>query len=113
MTTLTPDLALVVAERFRVLGEPMRLRLLDALRRGERTVGDLMEAVETGQANCSRHLQLLHAHGFVARRREGTRVLYRIADPAVFDLCDLMCGRLEATAEHRRSTLRSARRARA
>ena len=84
--------AALVAERFRTLGEPMRLRLLQALREGERSVGELVEEVGAGQANVSKHLQLLHRMGFVQRRKEGTTALYRIADPNVFRLCELVCG---------------------
>jgi DNA-binding transcriptional ArsR family regulator len=94
-----------VAERFRVLGEPTRLRLLDAMRLGERSVGDLVEVMGTGQANVSKHLRLLHAAGLAGRRREGTTVYYHLADPSVFQLCDLVCGRLEATHERRRKAL--------
>ena len=103
---LTPDAIDLVAERFRTLGEPTRLRLLNALRTGERSVGDLVADLGTSQANVSKHLQLLHAAGFVARRREGTTVYYQLADPTVFKLCDLVCGRLEDHLDRRRRALR-------
>jgi DNA-binding transcriptional ArsR family regulator len=102
---LSPDALELVAERFRTLGEPTRLRLLDALRKGERSVGTLVEVLGTGQANVSKHLQLLHAAGFVGRRREGTTVYYHLADPTVFKLCDLVCGRLEDHLDRRRRAL--------
>ncbi len=92
MAKLTPELMDIVAERFRVLGEPMRIRILDALRQRERTVGDLVAATGATQANISKHLTLLHRLGFVARRKEGTHVFYRVDDPDVFSLCDLVCG---------------------
>ncbi|HET9066607.1 MAG TPA: metalloregulator ArsR/SmtB family transcription factor [Gemmatimonadales bacterium] len=92
MAKLTPELMDIVAERFRALGEPMRIRILDALRHRERTVTDLVEATGATQANVSKHLTLLHRLGFVARRKEGTRVFYRVDDPDVFELCDLVCG---------------------
>jgi len=89
-----------VAERFRVLGEPARLRVLDALRQaGELTVTQLVEVTRLGQANLSKHLQLLHAAGFVSRRREGLYVWYALADPGTAALCDLMCERLDREAE--------------
>lgn len=94
-----------IAGRFKVLGEPSRLRILNALRQGERTVNELVEELDLGQANVSRHLSLLRRHGMVARRREGIRRPYRIADPAVFELCDLMCGRIEADLEERRRAM--------
>lgn len=102
---LSPDAIELVAERFRTLGEPTRLRLLDALRKGERSVGELVEVLGTGQANVSKHLQLLNAAGFVGRRREGTTVYYHLADPSVFKLCDLVCGRLEDHLDRRRRAL--------
>lgn len=92
-----------VAERFRVLGEPARLRVLDALRQGgELTVTQLVEVTRLGQANLSKHLQLLHAAGFVSRRREGLYVWYALADPGAAALCDIMCERLDREAEARR-----------
>lgn len=90
--SLTPDRARIIAERFRVLGEPMRLKLLHALQAGERSVGDLVESTGAGQANVSKHLQLLYHQGFVERRKEGVTTFYRIADPHIFDLCEMVCG---------------------
>jgi DNA-binding transcriptional ArsR family regulator len=102
---LTPELLELIAERFKALAEPARLRLLVALREGEKTVGELMEATGLGQANVSKHLQLLHASGYVNRRKDGLFVHYSLADPDVFTLCDLMCGRLQAQAAEHRSVL--------
>ena len=88
-----------VAERFRLLGEPARLRILNALRENrELTVTQLVELTALGQANLSKHLQLLHAAAFVSRRREGLYVWYAIADQETIELCDLMCARLEREA---------------
>lgn len=106
MVELTERTADVIAERFRALAEPMRLRLLNALRRGERSVGDLAEETGAGQANTSKHLQLLLQQGFLERRKEGTTTWYRVADPAVFELCSLVCGGLEEGIERRRKLLR-------
>lgn len=91
---LTVPLMEKIADRFKVLGDSNRLRILNALRPGERSVSDLVEATELGQANVSKHLQILHSHGFVGRRKEGLYSLYCLADDDVFTLCDLMCGRL-------------------
>jgi ArsR family transcriptional regulator len=88
----------LVAGRFRALAEPARLHLMSALRDGEQTVGELVEATGLGTANVSKHLQLLHAAGFVTRRKEGLHVYYGLAGEDVFQLCDIMCGRLEAEA---------------
>jgi ArsR family transcriptional regulator len=86
----------VVAERFKALGEPARLRILDALRAGELAVGALAERTGLNQANLSKHLQMLHGLGFVTRRKDGLFVYYGLANGDVFLLCDIMCGRLPA-----------------
>jgi DNA-binding transcriptional ArsR family regulator len=103
---LTRELVGLVSERFRALGEPARLEILQALRGGERTVSELVEATGLGQANASKHLQLLHGLGFIVRRKEGQYVYYRLADEQVFRLCEIMCGRLEAEAAERQTLLR-------
>lgn len=105
--TLTPDLMELVAERFRALGEPARLQLLWTLQRGEHTVYELVEETGLGQANVSKHLQLLYSLGFVTRRKEGLHVYYALADANVFKLCDIMCGRIEAEVEGRRRKVAS------
>lgn len=88
-----------VAERFRVLGEPARLRIMNALRsHRELTVSQLIDTTQLGQANLSKHLQLLHGAGFVARRREGLYVWYSLADIGAAALCDAMCARLDREA---------------
>ncbi|MGH7468070.1 MAG: ArsR/SmtB family transcription factor [Longimicrobiales bacterium] len=94
MSKLTPELMNMVAERFRALGEPARLRILDALRAGELTVSQIMVEAELSQANVSKHLHLLHSLGFVSRRKEGLFVYYALADRDPFRLCDIICGRL-------------------
>ncbi|MEX0893858.1 MAG: metalloregulator ArsR/SmtB family transcription factor [Gemmatimonadota bacterium] len=95
----------LVAVRFKVLGEPMRLRILNALREGERTVSELVQITGAGQANISKHLNLLHRNGLVERRKEGLNVFYRIADAGVFRLCDIICDSLEADITDRMRTL--------
>ena len=105
MTRLTSEQIALVAERFRVLGEPVRLELMNALRTGERTVGELVEETGLGTANVSKHLQLLHGSGFVTRRKEGLYVHYGLASEDVFRLCDIMCGRIAAETQARRRVL--------
>ena len=98
-----PDAALMrIAERFRALSEPVRLRLLNCLMDGEKTVTQLVEAARTGQANVSKHLAVLRQAGMVATRREGLNTLCSISDPAVHQLCEIMCSRLKA--EHEEMT---------
>jgi DNA-binding transcriptional ArsR family regulator len=86
----------LVAERLRVIGEPMRIKLLCSLRDsdGGMTVGELVEAVNASQQNVSKHLAVLHQAGVLSRAKEGTRVRYRIVDDSVFTLCDHVCGAL-------------------
>lgn len=92
---LSDPLIELIAHRFRVIGEPLRIKLLDHLRDGEASVGELTEALGANQQNVSRHLAVLHGAGIVARRKRGTRTLYSIADPTVFALCETVCGALE------------------
>jgi DNA-binding transcriptional ArsR family regulator len=90
-----PDpLVELIAQRFRVIGEPMRIKLLDRLREGAATVGELQEAVGASQQNVSKHLGVLHQAGIVSRTKEGTAVRYAIADDSVFALCEQVCGGL-------------------
>jgi DNA-binding transcriptional ArsR family regulator len=84
----------LIAQRFRVLGEPMRIRLLDRLRAGEASVGELRAALGASQQNLSKHLGILHDAGMVSRTKRGNRTVYAISDPGVFELCDQVCGGL-------------------
>ena len=106
-TRLTPGALALVGEQFKVLGEPARLEILHALRGGERTVTALVEQTGHGQGNVSKHLQVLYAHGFVTRRKDGLHVRYALADRSVFRLCDIMCGRLDRHIAARRGLLAS------
>jgi len=106
--SMSPELLTLVAERFKALADPARLRLLNALRPGERTVGELVEETELSQANVSKHLAQLHTLGFVRRRKEGLFVYYSLADKDIFRLCDVMCGRIEAELRDREKILRPA-----
>jgi ArsR family transcriptional regulator len=93
---LPEDLAELIARRFRALSDPLRVRILDLLRDQELSVTALAEQLGAGQQNVSKHLALLTDSGMLARRKEGNRVYYRIADEAVFTLCEQVCGSLQA-----------------
>ena len=95
----------LIATRFRALSEPVRLRLLNTLMQGERSVTQLVEASGTGQANVSKHLSVLREAGMVAMRREGLLTICSIADPAIIQLCDIMCAKLKAEHEERAKAL--------
>jgi DNA-binding transcriptional ArsR family regulator len=85
----------LVARRFAVLAEPMRLRLIQALFDGEMNVNALVEETGGTQANVSRHLQTLTQAHVLSRRKEGLQVFYAICDPSIYKLCELVCGSLE------------------
>jgi DNA-binding transcriptional ArsR family regulator len=88
-----PDpLVELVAQRFRVLGEPMRIKLLDLLRESDATVGELQHALGASQQNVSKHLAILHDAGMVSRTKDGNHSRYSISDPGVFELCEQVCG---------------------
>ena len=106
---LGPDMLRAVADRFKVLAEPARLSVLNELRSGARSVTDLIDATSLSQANLSKHLQVLHAHGFVSRRRQGLFTIYELADRSVFQLCDMMCGQLKRQASDQITRLRAVR----
>lgn len=85
----------MIADRFKALSEPIRLKLIIQLETGERNVSELVESLGATQANISRHLQTLTDTGIISRRKEGQRAFYHISDPAVFDLCQVVCGSLK------------------
>ncbi|HYE85218.1 MAG TPA: metalloregulator ArsR/SmtB family transcription factor [Vicinamibacterales bacterium] len=92
---LAPETLEAVADRFKVLAEPARLSILNALRSGPLSVTTLIDETGLNQANLSKHLQLLYTHGFVERTRSKSWVYYSLADRSVFTLCDIMCGQLD------------------
>ena len=95
-----------IAERFKALSEPSRLEILHALKGGELTVTEILETTGFGQANVSKHLQLLYSAGLVDRRKNGVSIYYRLADADVLRLCELMCGRLERETAARKRIFR-------
>ncbi|EKQ70067.1 putative transcriptional regulator [Leptolyngbyaceae cyanobacterium JSC-12] len=96
-----------LAEYFSVLGEPMRLRILNLLRDGEKCVQDLVEATETSQANVSKHLKVMVQAGIVSRRTEGTQAYYSVEDELIFELCNLVCDRLARRIEQQARKFRA------
>jgi ArsR family transcriptional regulator len=84
----------MIADRFKLLSEPMRLKILHVLWDGELPVGDIISATGALQANISKHLGLLQQAGLVSRRKEGLNVYYRIADETIFELCEVVCNSL-------------------
>jgi len=111
MQELPPEALKEVSVYFQALAQPARLQLLNLLRGGDRSVGELAGLCGFTAANVSRHMALLTRQGLVEREGRGTSVYYRIADPAVYALCDLVCDsisrRLERTASRRRAFART------
>lgn len=93
---MSPAMLELVAEQFRALSEPSRLRLMSVLFAGEHTVSELVAASELSTANVSKHLAVLHQAGWVERRKVGVTVRYSLQDPRARALCELMCDRVQA-----------------
>lgn len=90
------DLAEMIAARLRVIGDPNRIRILDLLREEELSVAQLTERLGTSQQNASKHLGILLQAGILARRKDGTSSFYRVVDDGVYQLCEQVCGGLQA-----------------
>jgi DNA-binding transcriptional ArsR family regulator len=95
LSPIPDELVELIARRFRLLSEPMRIRLFDRLRDGEATVHQLADELGSSQQNVSKHLTLLADAGVLARRKKGTCVYYRLADEDVLALCEQVCGSVE------------------
>jgi DNA-binding transcriptional ArsR family regulator len=103
-----PKLIPFVASRFKALGDPGRLAILAVLLGGERSVSEIVSATGRTQPNVSQHVAALARAGFVARRREGNRVFYRVIDPCVSEICDAVCKGLAARAREERGWMKAA-----
>lgn len=109
----------LAAARFRAMGEPTRLKILERLFRSPASVGEILESVGSTQANVSKHLGVLRAGSLVRSRKEGNRIVYSIADPSLERICAVVCdavsrdARTEAEAVNgRRPRLRASSRSR-
>ncbi len=109
---MTPEALELVAVRFRAMGEPLRLRILQQLETGERSVSALGETIGSTQPNVSKHLRVLQDAGLVERRQQGNSAYYSIADEMVFELCDMICSRLRERLEAQVGALNGRTRAR-
>ena len=102
-----PEVVQQVSDYFSVLGEPMRLRILNLLRDGEKCVQDLVEATNTSQANVSKHLKVMLQAGILTRRSKGTLAYYSVEDELIFELCNLVCDRLASRIEQQAQHFRA------
>ena len=93
----------MIANRFRILSDPMRLKILHTLGEAEMNVSDLVEATGAGQANVSKHLGVMLDAAIVSRRKEGLNSFYKVSDETIFELCDVVCARLKEQLESRRA----------
>lgn len=91
---MSPAALAKLAGVFKILGDGSRLALLQELKEGERTVGELVELTGQGQATVSKSLKMMSEAGLLERKKEGVRVFYRVEDRLVYDLCELVCGKL-------------------
>lgn len=104
-TNLTDEALEMIATRFKLLADLMRLKILHTLGKTEMTVSELVAATRGGQANISKHLAALLDAGMVSRRKEGLNAYYSIADETIFDLCETVCDRLETQLAARQNAL--------
>jgi len=107
---MSPEAVDLIASRFRTLGEPVRIRILQALQSGERSVGQLAELVGSTQPNVSKHLRILQDAGLVGRRQEGNTVYCFISDPMVIDMCYAVRESAEARLRAQADKIRRVRR---
>lgn len=106
---MSAEAVALVAARFKVLAEPLRLQILQFLQNGESSVTGVTKAVDSTQPNVSKHLKMLQDEGLVAKRQVGNTVYYKIADDSIFELCDVVCGSLEQKFTERSAMFRQSR----
>ncbi|WP_218080666.1 ArsR/SmtB family transcription factor [Anthocerotibacter panamensis] len=90
MGALSDEVLVEIAAYFRVLAEPMRLKILQVLMEGEQSVGEVIAETGGNQANISKHLHILWQAGILQRRTVGTSVRYMVVDPVVFEICQVV-----------------------
>lgn len=105
MADMTPEMLELVAQRFRLLADPMRLRILHELQQGELSVGQLVEKTGASQPNISKHLASLKNQQMVKRRQEGNMAYFSIAAPYIFHLCDTVCNSMRDEFEEKQNLL--------
>lgn len=104
---LSPTVLAMIADFFKVLSEVSRLQIVCALKNGDKNVSQIIEITGLGQANVSKHLKLLTQAGIVKRTQQGVNVVYAIANPLVFSLCDLVCNSIVTQLQQQNQQLES------
>lgn len=105
MTDMTPEILELIAQRFRLLADPMRLRILHELQQGEMSVSELVKLTGASQPNVSKHLASLRSHQMVKRRQEGNMAYFSISAPYIFTLCDTVCNSMRDEVEQKQTIL--------
>lgn len=106
MKNMTDETLDLMAGRFKILSEPMRLKILNSLHDNEMNVQQIVETTGANQANVSKHLGIMFDAGILKRRKEGLNSFYSIADESIFKLCDLVCGGIEKNLRKSLSSLK-------
>ena len=102
---MSDEMLELIAQRFRLLSDPMRLKILHQLQTGEKSVTELVENTGASQPNVSKHLSTLRTHGLVKRRQEGNMAYFSIAAPFIFDVCNIVCDGMKSEWEQRSTLL--------
>ena len=105
MSDMTPEMLELVSQRFRLLSDPMRLRILHELQQGELSVSELVERTNASQPNISKHLSSLRSQQTTKRSQNGNMAYFSIAAPYIFSLCDTVCNSMRDELEHKTSIL--------
>lgn len=103
--SLAPESMELIAQYFRVLSDPQRLRILHCLQAGERTVSEIVAMTGASQSNVSKHLGVLRINGLVGRRQEGNHAYFGIRAPFIFELCEIVCSGARDRLEQERALL--------
>jgi DNA-binding transcriptional ArsR family regulator len=105
MTVMTEEILELIAQRFRLLADPMRLRILHELQQGECSVSELVERIGASQPNVSKHLASLRGQQMVKRRQDGNMAYFSIAAPYIFSLCETVCNSMIEEFEEKQKIL--------
>ncbi|MFC3680081.1 ArsR/SmtB family transcription factor [Bacterioplanoides pacificum] len=102
---MSDEMLELISQRFRLLADPMRLKILHQLQHGERSVTELVQATGASQPNVSKHLSTLRSHGLVKRRQEGNMAFFSIGAPFIFDVCNTVCDSMKSEWEQKQNLL--------
>ena len=101
MKNRSDEMLEMVAKQFGVLADPLRLLILHCVGSEEKAVREIVGATGASQPNVSKHLKIMRQAGILVRRQERNSVYYRVTDPGIFEMCDLVCGALKETSKKR------------